>query len=202
MFPKRSIGLTAPNTQKFRENVAFQTRTREFAALVDRFTRSACRLRCSVAGASCPSPASKATVTPAVLRCYEIDSMIARIRKLTSLLYLLTVLAVACCHLPATLLHAKQAPAQVEAWDRVANSLSAVTQVSPSESTWRYTRFGWQDSSQWMAEANRIHPPRRRFDQLHPLTFALLIVLSVMTATLWASNEWEVARLIGASDNT
>ncbi len=62
------------------------------------------------------------------------------------------------------------------------------------ESKWRRTRFGWVDTSRW------YHPPaveyERRIERIHPLVFAALLVLFAVGTLIWASEEYQWARLV------
>jgi hypothetical protein len=69
-------------------------------------------------------------------------------------------------------------------------------QAVTGDTSWRLTKFGWQDSSAWVSDAFAPHPT---LELIHPATWALLVLLSVIVATIWASNEWEFERLLPAS---
>jgi hypothetical protein len=77
--------------------------------------------------------------------------------------------------------------------------IETVAPIDQPQPEWRYTRFGWQDANQWASLSDVIHPPQRGVDEFHPAALAGLIVFSVLGSMLWASNEWEVAQLFGAS---
>ena len=61
--------------------------------------------------------------------------------------------------------------------------------------SWRYTRNGWEDSSQW------TRPPVVRVDygihHVNPVLIGLQILLLSAGAAIWASDEWEVAQALG-----
>ena len=79
----------------------------------------------------------------------------------------------------------------------VLNRTEVLTEAKPK---WRYTRFGWQDANEWATVDQIEHPPARRFDNLHPIVLAMLILFSVLASIFWASNEWELAQLMGEPD--
>ncbi len=62
------------------------------------------------------------------------------------------------------------------------------------ESTWRYTKYGWQDSATWVRQQDV--PFERRVELIHPLALTGVILLSVGGMLLWAAEEWEVAHLL------
>jgi hypothetical protein len=62
------------------------------------------------------------------------------------------------------------------------------------DSTWRRTRLGWVDTRSW------YHPQsveyERRIELVHPIIFAALLVLFSVGALIWASEEYQWARLM------
>ena len=64
-------------------------------------------------------------------------------------------------------------------------------------SSWRLTKHGWQDSTRWIVDS---FAPVRTFELIHPLIWAFLIIVLVVAATIWASEEWEFARLFKRPD--
>lgn len=115
--------------------------------------------------------------------------MIKTIRKLTSLLC--ATAAIAC-----TVVVLLQCPiglsvAQTESMAQLSTESAGV--LADAQPEWRYTRFGWQDANEWAMVGQIEHPPARRFDNLHPVVLAMLILFSVLVTMFWASNEWELA---------
>ena len=127
--------------------------------------------------------------------------MIKTIRKLTSAF---------CASLALLCALAMVQPWEVES--TVAQTQSTAQMVQdPTDSTsvlaeagpeWRYTRFGWQNANEWTIEGQIEHPPDRRFDNLHPVVLAMLFLMSVLVSIFWASNEWELAQLVGERDQS
>jgi len=115
--------------------------------------------------------------------------MIKTIRKLTSLFS--AAAAIAC--LVAMLLQWTIAlsMAQTESMGQLPTESVAV--LPDAQPAWRYTRLGWQDANEWAMVGQIEHPPARRFDNLHPVVLAMLILFSVLVTMFWASNEWELA---------
>ena len=60
---------------------------------------------------------------------------------------------------------------------------------------WRYTRFGWQDSSSWQRTPADLGP--RVVDRISPILFSIDIILAALGAMIWASDDWQVDRLFG-----
>jgi len=74
---------------------------------------------------------------------------------------------------------------------------NAPTSISTSkeiDTTWRHTKLGWQDSRRWPVNT---YVPRKTVELLHPFTWAAIVLISVVATTIWASDEWEIARLFG-----
>lgn len=67
------------------------------------------------------------------------------------------------------------------------------------DSSWRYTRYGWQDSSEWIRTPAEISP--RGIDQINPVLISLDILLAAAAAMIWASDECQVARLFGRQND-
>ena len=64
-------------------------------------------------------------------------------------------------------------------------------------STWRRTRYGWEDSSKWVtAKPIRFE---RRIELIHPLAISGIILLSSIGMLIWASEEWDTERLFSRS---
>ncbi len=122
------------------------------------------------------------------------SDMIKKARKLTSAVC--TLIALTCAM--AMLVHWGWAPviAQTEI-SRAASTIEAVAELPAIRPQWRYTRMGWQDANDWAMLGQIESPPERRFDNLHPAVVAMLILFSVLVSVLWASNEWELAQLVG-----
>ena len=76
-----------------------------------------------------------------------------------------------------------------------------VLSTSPEiDTTWRHTKYGWQDSARWpVADA---FTPSKTVELLHPIVWAAIVLLSVVTSTIWASNEWETARLFRSDSDS
>ena len=76
------------------------------------------------------------------------------------------------------------------------SELSDVNNVSNKfNSTWRYTNRGWTD----MTKLDRPEPIKfeRRIELVHPLIFALCVILVAFGLLIWASEEWHWARVMG-----
>ena len=80
----------------------------------------------------------------------------------------------------------------------------SVTQSEPTAvplddqgSSWRLTKFGWQDSSAWVADT---FAPQPTLELVHPVVWAMLVLLIVLVATIWACSEWEYAQLFRQAD--
>ena len=69
--------------------------------------------------------------------------------------------------------------------------------IEDSGSSWRLTKFGWQDSTAWVSDT---FAPRPTLELIHPLVWAMLVLLTVLVATIWACSEWEYARLFKQAD--
>ena len=79
--------------------------------------------------------------------------------------------------------------------DAASNAIS----VSPDiDSDWRYTKFGWQNASSWVGPNAGV--PRQTIELMHPLVWAGIVLISVITAMIWASNEWDFGRLFSDAD--
>lgn len=65
------------------------------------------------------------------------------------------------------------------------------------DTTWRHTKHGWQDSSRWVIETMPTGP---LLGTIHPVVWAGLVLIAVVGMMLWASEEWEFARLFGEQD--
>jgi len=68
------------------------------------------------------------------------------------------------------------------------------------ESTWRYTAEGWQDASTWQVPESFV--PMQTFELVHPFVWAAIVLLAVIAAMIWASNESEIADLFFREDNS
>ena len=116
--------------------------------------------------------------------------MIKTIRKWTSAIFV--AMAVTCAISMALHWTSEPTVAQTElASEASTDSKFVLAQTQPK---WRYTRFGWQDANEWATVGQIEHPPARRFDHLHPVVLAMLILFSVLVSVFWASNEWELAQ--------
>lgn len=65
---------------------------------------------------------------------------------------------------------------------------------SPAElgTSWRHTKFGWQDSSRWFVDS---FAPVKTFEVIHPILWAALVLITVVGVMIWASEEWDIERL-------
>ena len=70
---------------------------------------------------------------------------------------------------------------------------------SQTGSGWRRTEHGWQDSTQWIVDTFR---PVKAFELIHPAVWALLVILLVIAATIWASEEHDYSRLFPQPNRT
>ncbi len=75
------------------------------------------------------------------------------------------------------------------------HSDQAKTSTSDEGTTWRHTRFGWEDSRYWEPVTELRPEP---MPGMHPLAWAGLLTLSVLVLLIWASETDEVARLAPA----
>lgn len=66
------------------------------------------------------------------------------------------------------------------------------------DTTWRHTKFGWQDSAHW--SVGDSFAPVKTIEFLHPFVWAGTVLIAVIATMIWASNEWEIARLFGAGE--
>ena len=126
--------------------------------------------------------------------------MIKTIRKLA---FAVAIAVAMTCALTTSLTMSFQGTGVLEAAQIKLSSQSSeksVTLLVEEKPEWRYTRFGWQDANDWATADQIVHPPARRFDNLHPVVLAMLILFSVLASVLWASNEWELAQLMGEPD--
>jgi hypothetical protein len=70
---------------------------------------------------------------------------------------------------------------------------------SDIDSTWRHTKFGWQDSAFWRpADSFR---PVKTIELLHPFVWAGIVLIAVIATMIWASSEWEISRLFESDDD-
>jgi hypothetical protein len=71
-----------------------------------------------------------------------------------------------------------------------------IARIQPELDThWRYTRFGWQDSSFWYRTPADLGP--RMIDRISPVLLSIDIILAALGAMIWASDDWQVDRLFG-----
>jgi len=61
------------------------------------------------------------------------------------------------------------------------------------DTKWRYTRYGWQKPADWYRTPANVQ--LRTIDQINPLLWAMSVLLAVAGIMIWASDEWQVARL-------
>jgi hypothetical protein len=76
-------------------------------------------------------------------------------------------------------------------WDDHSSSLETSSAI---DTTWRHTKFGWQDSAGWSAADS--YRPQQAFELLHPLIWAAIVLISVIGTMILASSEWEVKQLL------
>ncbi len=77
------------------------------------------------------------------------------------------------------------------AMDNVQSDTS-LTSSAKLEMGWRQTKFGWQDSNYWF---NESFTPPPLFEAIHPLIWAGLVLIAVISTMIWASEEWDWSRL-------
>ena len=68
---------------------------------------------------------------------------------------------------------------------------------SETVSGWRRTSQGWEDSSRWFSESDA---PPQLLELVHPLVWTMLVLIAVISVMIWASEEWELARLFGKEE--
>ena len=78
---------------------------------------------------------------------------------------------------------------------RVAAMPPAAQQQTELDTHWRYTRFGWQDSSFWQRTPAELGP--RTIDRISPVLFSIDIILAALGTMIWLSDDWQVDRLFG-----
>jgi hypothetical protein len=66
------------------------------------------------------------------------------------------------------------------------------------DSTWRHTKYGWQDSASWPSADSFV--PIKRIELIHPFVWAGIVLITVIATMIWASSEWEIARLFETDD--
>ena len=126
--------------------------------------------------------------------------MITTIRKLAFTLAIAFAIA---CALTILLMPPLQWSGMLDAAQTTSSSQSpesSVVVLAELEPEWRYTRFGWQDANEWAMVGQIEYAPARRLDNLHPVVLAMLILFGVLVSAFWASNEWELAQLMGERD--
>ena len=69
----------------------------------------------------------------------------------------------------------------------------AIATSAEIDSTWRLTKFGWQDSARWPSADSYV--PVKTIEMLHPFVWAGTVLIAVIASMIWASSEWEIARL-------
>ena len=57
---------------------------------------------------------------------------------------------------------------------------------------WRYTKDGWRHIGEMYPDR---FAPVRTFESIHPFVWAATVMMAVVGTTVWASSEWEIARL-------
>lgn len=73
------------------------------------------------------------------------------------------------------------------------NQIRTLSTSPDIDSTWRHTKYGWQDSVGWPSADPYL--PIKTVELLHPLVWAGIVLITVMATMIWASSEWEIARL-------
>ena len=76
---------------------------------------------------------------------------------------------------------------------------NAVKESEETGTTWRYTRNGWQDIGGMYRDS---FVAIKSFELVHPLIWAASVLLAVMGTSIWASNEWEIARLLDRNSDS
>lgn len=74
---------------------------------------------------------------------------------------------------------------------------STTTTIAEPNHQWRKTKLGWRQIPVGPESTiHRLNIPERR-PPIHPFQIASLILLSVLAAVSWASDEWNWCRLVG-----
>ena len=68
-----------------------------------------------------------------------------------------------------------------------------------ADNGWRLTEIGWQDSTTWFVDSFR---PRQIFELVHPLVWSMMVLILVIGAMVWSSNEWQIGRLFTSKSET
>ncbi len=63
---------------------------------------------------------------------------------------------------------------------------------------WRLTRFGWQSKHDWLEKHTRPLEPWA----IHPLLWAPALVLLLLTAMIWTTEEWEFDQMFPTAAGT
>ena len=61
-----------------------------------------------------------------------------------------------------------------------------------AENYFRQTRFGWQDSRQWVSLDRQFEET-----QIHPVWIALLLAIGIVGVVVWSTEEDEIANFFG-----
>jgi len=65
--------------------------------------------------------------------------------------------------------------------------------VSAEDSGLRYTNFGWQDPTEWLAQPQQ--GSQLNLGSVNPLIWAAMLLLAVGIAVMWLSSDDEVERI-------
>jgi hypothetical protein len=68
-----------------------------------------------------------------------------------------------------------------------------------ADNGWRFTEIGWQDSTTWFVDSFKPQPV---FELVHPLIWAAMVLILVISAMIWSSNEWQIGRLFGSESES
>lgn len=71
-------------------------------------------------------------------------------------------------------------------WNREVPVPAGAEVLAESESTWRYTRFGWQDRRDWRNVQAEVQPTP---PAIHPLAWALGVLVLALGAMIWIGDE-------------
>ena len=80
--------------------------------------------------------------------------------------------------------------------EQIGNNVTVIS--SEIDTPWRYTNQGWQRANEW--NSNVQFEPLRTFELVHPFVWAASVLLAVISTAIWASSEWEIARLLGRDE--
>lgn len=64
--------------------------------------------------------------------------------------------------------------------------------VKSLDTSWRYTKLGWQNSAHW----DRPAIPKPMAAEIHPFVWTAMVLLAVLTLMIWSSPQKEVDSLV------